>query len=556
MKELESQVDSLFDGNPILKLPFPYIYNHFCQIATRDLLNNMEIPYSTLIPYTFIFEKVKDFTNQTLEACTESGYKIKNEDFKNLFACANLNIVFPFIHNDIYSFTRKSEHESYIDYFDKDTEDHELTDVILTNLSLPAITQLERSPKTLFEKIFYRLDSKRPINPTAYFDYISKMYANSQDAFVEADIIPDSFYTHIGFSSPSQFKKIRTAFMCIGQTYIDVSIVVDKYLTANALHDKPLGKKLWQGLAMAKMKYSEIKYLIQKLSGVSNSDFDKFSEFFFCVEGEHTKISNKFLPPFWRIEDEVYFLPAAIATLLGARNLLIAIQNDPPKKKKYKFDNMISKLFEPELLKRAAKHFESNGLGISLEKDFEGGEIDLLVYCKESHTILTIQAKATLYAESARMARRLDGRIEEAVDQTLRFDNLTDEAKIKTFKKAFPGILHFESLKHLRGVLTNAGFGTKHGWQALKQNNITPINCNILKNILPECNSLSELPDRIQKLIEKLKNECEIVESPKLFELPDHTIHQRHVENRNMKGLYNAQYWGETSNQQPATSYQ
>ena len=546
MKDLEPEVDNLFDANPILKLPFPYIYNHFCQITTRNLLDNMEISYSTLIPYTFILEKVKDFNNQTLESCTESGYKIKPEDFKNLFACANLNIVFPFIHNDIYSFTRKNEHESYVDYFDQDAEDHELTDIILTNLSLPTVTQLERSPKTIFSKIFYRLDSKRSINPTAYFDYISKMYSNAQDAFVEADIIPDSFYTHIGFSSPAEFKKIRTAFMCIGQTYIDVSIVVDKYLTAHALHDTPLGKKLWQGLAMEKMKYSEIKHHIQKLSSVSDSDFDKFSEFFFCSEGEHTKISNKFLPPFWRIEDDVYFLPAAIPTLLGARNLLIAIQNDQSKKKKYKFDSMISNLFEPELLKRAARHFESNGLSTCLEKKFEGGEIDLLVYCKNSHTILTIQAKATLYAESARMARRLDGRIEEAVSQTLRFDNLTLEAKNQIYKKAFPKIQHPENVTHLRGVLTNSGFGTTHGWQLLKQNNITPINCNILKNVLPECNSLSEIPEKIQQFIETLKNECEIVESPKIFELPDHTIHQRHIETRNMKGLYNSQYWGET----------
>ena len=99
---------------------------------------------------------------------------------------------------------------------------------------------------------------------------------------------------------------------------------------------------------------------------------------------------------------------------------------------------------------------------------------------------------------------------------------------------------------HLRGVLTNSGFGTTHGWQLLKKNNITPINCNILKNVLPECNSLLEIPEKIQQFIETLKNECGIVESPKIFELPDHTIHQRHVETRNMKGLYNSQYWGET----------
>ncbi|MCE5988810.1 MULTISPECIES: hypothetical protein [unclassified Pseudomonas] len=549
MKILEPQVDTLFDTNPILELPFPHIYNHFCQIVMRDMLDNMELPYSTLIPYTFIFEKAKDFSNQSLESCTESGYHIKQEDFKNLFACANLNIVFPFIHNKIYSFTRKSENESFIDYFDQAAEDHELTDIILTNLSLPAVTRLERSPKTLLDKIVYRLKSKRSIDPTAYYDYISKMYSSSQSAFVEADIIPDSFYNHIGFSSSEEFKKIRTAYMCLGQTYIDVSVVVDKYLTANALHDTPLGKKLWQGLAMAKMKHSELKKFIQKMTSASDADFDKFSEFFFCSQGEHTNISNKFLPPFWRIEEYVYFLPAAVPTLLGARNLLIAIQNDKSKNKKYKYDSMISNLFEPELLKRAEKHFKSNGFSTCLERNFEGGEIDLLVYCKNSHTIITIQAKATLYPESARMARRLDGRIEEAVDQTLRFDNLSIDAKSKIYKKAFPEIQAPDKVNHLRGILTNSGFGTTHSWQLLSKNNITPINCNILKNVLPECSSLLELPKKTQELIDKLKSECEVVEAPKIFELPDHTIRQRHVETRNMKSLYEAQYWGEAIDQ-------
>ncbi|WP_207868315.1 hypothetical protein [Pseudomonas sp. 58(2021)] len=549
MKVLESQVDTLFDTNPILGLPFPHIYNHFCQIVMRDMLDNMELPYSTLMPYTFIFEKAKDFSNQSLESCTESGYYIKQEDFNNLFACANLNIVFPFIHNKIYSFTRKSENESFVDYSDQETESHELTDIILTNLSLPAVTRLERSPKTLFDKIIYRLKSKRSIDPTAYFEYISRMYCDSQNAFVEADIIPDAFYTHIGFSSSEEFKKIRTAFMCLGQTYIDVSVVVDKYLTANALHDTPLGKKLWQGLAMAKMKYSEIKEFIQRLTSTSDADFDKFSEFFFCAEGEQTNISNKFLPPFWRIEEYVYFLPAAVPTLLGARNLLISIQNDKAKNKKYNYDGMISKFFEPELLKRAAKHFEHNGFGTCLERNFEGGEIDLLVYCKSSDTILTIQAKATLYPESARMARRLDGRIEEAVDQTLRFDNLSTEAKRTIYKEAFPETQVAENVNHLRGVLTNSGFGTTRSWQLLTKNNITPINCNILKNVLPECDSLLELPKKVQELIDKLKSECEIIETPKIFELPDHTIHQRHVEARNMKSLYEARYWGEAIDQ-------
>ena len=548
MQTLEAQIDKLFDENPILKLPFPHIYNFFCQIVMRQFLDDKEIPHSTIIPFTFVFEKVKDFSPQTLESCTESAYIIQREDFRDLFACANLNIVFPFIHSGIYNFSRKDEQTSLIDYFDKATEDHELHEIMLTQLSLPSITRLQRSPKTIFKKILSNLKHEKTFDPEDYLEYISSMYSESQDAFVEAEIIPESFYTHIGFSSSEEFKKIRIAFICLGQTYIDVSIVTDKYLTANALHDTSSGKYIWQGLAMAKIKHHKLRSLIQHLTSVSNADYDKFYEFFFCGAGKNSNLSNKFMPPFWHIEDDIYYFPAIVPTLLSARNVVIAIQNDKQKNKKYSYDSMISKLFEPELLKRAARHFESVELITCSEVIYKGGEIDLLVYCQKSHTILTIQAKATLYPESARMAKRLDGRVFEAVDQTVRFDSLDKSSRDKVFMRALPDIVNIESVQHLRGVLTNSGFGTTASWQLLKNNDIIPLNCNILKNTLPKCSSLKELPEKVDKYIGALKDKFKVVAEQKIFRLPGHTVYQRHLEPLNMKNLHE-EYWGENIGQ-------
>ena len=545
MQQLEDMIDELFDENPILKLPFPYIYNQFCQIVTHSLLDTKEVPFSTLIPYAFIFNKVTNFTNHTLESCTDSMYEINQEDFKHLFACANLNIVFPFIRHKIYSLTQEGETESYIDYTSKDAETHELNDIIVTQLSLPAIPALERSPKTLAENIRHRLIRGESMDPLAYREYIAAMYTNPTNTFIEADIVPDEFYTHIGFSSAEEFKRIRNAFVCVGQTYIDVSIMVNMYLAANEIYDSPLGNQLWQGLAMAKLKNSVLKEHILNLTKSSDEDYEKFAEFFFCGAGENTELHNKFIPPFWQIEDEIYFCPAIVPTLLGARNLLISIQNNKIKKKKYKYDNMISKLFEPALLRRAKSHFEEHGFETAFEKDFEGGEIDLLAYCKKSHSIITIQAKATLYAESARMAIRLSDRVLEGIDQTIRFDMLDKNSKEALYKKAFPEIKNTEGVNHLRAILTNSGFGTTFSWEKLEEHNITPINCNILRNILPHCESLPDLPQKVSQFIQSAKAEIEFDETTKVFDLPGHTIYQRHVEPLGMKKLFDAQYWGE-----------
>jgi len=37
---------------------------------------------------------------------------------------------------------------------------------------------------------------------------------------------------------------------------------------------------------MARLGAAELKFLVQKLTGVAESDYDKFSEFFFCGEGK------------------------------------------------------------------------------------------------------------------------------------------------------------------------------------------------------------------------------------------------------------------------------
>ncbi|BAP80170.1 hypothetical protein CXF92_10310 [Pseudomonas sp. Choline-3u-10] len=545
MKILEPQIDKLFDDNPILRQPFLHVYNHFCQVATFQFIQEKQAPHSFAIPYTFVFERMNDFSPQSPESCDDFLRKLNPDDFKNLFACANLNIVIPFIRSKIYRFTRESSEKSTIDYADEITLKHEINDIIVTHLSLPVISNQAHDSRPWLKSVVNRLKTNKPVNPTFYFDYISEQYKASENAFIEADIIPPDFYTQIGFSSADAFKKIRNAFICIGQIYNDITFIVYKYLEVNELKDSGDGDHHLQGLGMARLGAAELKFLVQKLTGVAESDYDKFSEFFFCGEGKNGSLSLKFMPPFWSISDDVYFCPALVPTLLGTRNLLISILIDDDKNTKYNYDGLISHFFEPELLRRAQRHFESNGFYTYLECDFTGGEIDLLVFCNKFNTVMTVQAKATLYPESARMVRRLDDRIREAVEQTKRFDKLEPKEKTSLFKKSFPSLDDSAQINHIRAVLTNSSFGSTFSWQLLESNKITPINCNLLKNVLPCCNVLTELPEQIEAFIAKIKSEIEITEEQKVFSLPGHTIYQRHVETHRMKNLYDAKYWGE-----------
>ncbi|MBA6144365.1 hypothetical protein H4B97_18140 [Pseudomonas juntendi] len=550
MKALEPHIDKLFDENPILSQPFVHIYYQFCLVATLQFIREKQPPHSLAIPYTFILERIKDFSPQSLESCNEYLRNQNRKDLQNLNACANLNIVIPFIRSKIYSFIRESEHQSKVDYTDETALAHEIKDIIVTHLSLPIVANQPDDSRSWLSSVINRLKCKKPIHPTFYVDYLTEKYQALTNLFIEADIIPPSFYTQIGFSSIDSFAKIRNAFVSICQTYNDITILVFKYLEVNDLEDTATGDFLLQGLCMAKLGAAKLKKLVLDITGVEDSDYDKFAEFFFSGEGKNTNLSLKFLPPFWNISDDIYFSPSLVPALLGTRNLLISIQIDEDKNAEYGYDNLISHLFEPELLKRAQKHFENHGFSTALERNFSGGEIDLMVFCKASNTILTIQAKATLYPESARMVRRLDDRIKEAVAQTIKFDKLQAEPKEKLFKTSFADIDQTNQINHIRAILTNSSFGTTFSWKLLEQHDICPINCNLLKNALPNCKTLAELPKKIEAFITEINSKIETTDSIKVFNLPGHTIHQRHVEVKDMKILYDANYWGEQPKEQ------
>lgn len=537
MEMLESYVDDLFENNAILKLPFLHVYSHFCEGVIRELFKPKGSIHEIVIPYTFVFEKLTDFSDQSMSSCTKACYLISPNDFKMLYACANLNIVLPFVHSGIYSFKRRSECESDINYADDSVLEFELNDALLTQMSLPQVLNIDRSPKDLHESVRTRLNTERSFQPIRYEEYISKMYERSGASFLEADLTSGEFYEHIGFTSINAFRKIRVALVCICQTYLDIARFVDLYLERNALYGTPTGRIVWEGLAMAKLSAQELERFVLELTCVDRSDYQKFCEFFFFDESAVKGISNKFMPPFWVIGDNVYFSPAVAPTTLGVRNLLISIQNDKEKNKKYKYDSMISRHFEPALLRRAIEIFDSASYSTVAEKNFDGGEIDLLVYCKKSNTVLSVQAKATLYPESARMVRRLDDRVVEAVNQILRFDGLENPKKIDFLMSVLPEIEDAESLTYINAVLTNSGIGSKRSWELLRQHQIIPLNPNLLKKALGRCGSLLDLAAQVDKCVQEFMKLANPSESIKTFDLPEQTIIQRHVEFENLNAV-------------------
>jgi hypothetical protein len=531
LRALEVLVDSHFERNPILSLPFSVLYNVICEIAALQLVEKGAVGVEFLTPLVFIFEKDLDLTPLSLDESRARHQEIVDLDpaFADLIKCANLNIVFPFIHAGIYTYKRIETNTSTVEYSSTGACRAELLDSVLSNLSVPMIPGIKPlGAREHWLSLRRRLDRRETPDVIRGINFIERNYAAMAVSYREAQLVPDEFYSSLGFSSGNTFRAIRQALCAICKAYMDTTVFVHRYAEQRNL-DRDTVYQLNKGLAMAVLPRETIKRISLRLSGAAESDFEKFAEFFFEDGSTRSSISRRFLPPFWNLGGTLYFSPGAAFMLMSTRNLLISLQNHAPLTKKYMFHQKISQLFEPALLQRAKLHFEANGIVVALEKKIRGTDIDMLAYCERSNVILIIQAKATLYPEGARMVRNLDGRIAEAIGQIAIFDALPPEEKKKIINECFVGVGD-KNPKQLNGILTNSSFGTYNSWQHIDAKKIVPLNCNILRHVLPRCVALSDLPEEIEKYIKECIGLVNAKILDRVFNIDGQTILQKNLD--------------------------
>lgn len=523
IKKIEDLVDQEFDRNEVLDMPFCKVYSFMCELLTFNLVENKTLDHSLLNPYYYILAKLKNFQPLSLQECFDSAREMERSDWLALHHCAILNIVFPQIHRGLYEIKPDGDNSSLIQYSSETAAALECRDVVLTNLSLPVIVSKRKPSDDFIPSIRKYLEKKGRLEPWRFESEIRRNYSDNGLHHEEAEFVPSHVYLKLGFSNERVFGLIRRALMALGEVYISSAIIARVVLGDGAEFD---GHRV--GLAMERMKVQDLIELVKKICGACDADIENFLTFFQgCAK--NNKMSNSFMPPFWLLGDYYYFMPGLLPTVLGQRNLLIGIQNDSEKKKRYNFDGEISQHFEPTLIARAKNLFERGGLEAKSELTFDKYSVDLAVFCKRSNCLLTIQAKATLTPENARMVDRLDGRVREAVQQIQVLDEHGEEAQSKIFGKWFPGN-SISGQGHLRAVLVNSSFGSFKSWQLMEDVGVLPLNPYILSRLDFKAITLAELPAAVWAIIDEVERSSEPVLTEKNFAVGSHQIKQQHYE--------------------------
>lgn len=215
---LEILVDSHFEKNPILSLPFCVLYNFVCEIAAVQLVEKGTVGVEFLNPLVFIFERDLDLTPLSLDESRARHQEIVDLDqaFTDLMKCANLNIVFPFIHAGVYRYDRIETNTSTVDYTSAGACRAELLDSVLSNLSIPMIPAIKPvGAREYWLGLKRRLDRRETPDVIKGINYIERIYAAMAESYREAQIVPDEFYNSLGFSSGGAFRSVRQALCAI-----------------------------------------------------------------------------------------------------------------------------------------------------------------------------------------------------------------------------------------------------------------------------------------------------------------------------------------------------
>ena len=504
IKELEKIVDGCLLRNRLYGFPFGTILGAIGYLAGYQYYKNKTVEPELLAPLPFIFDKNIDFSPQRAQKVWESLRQVTEdenfrEDFKNLMECANLNIVFPYIHQKEYVLSKTSNNSYVIEYTSEEIRKAEITDTIVSRLGQSYVIPSANTDESFYQYVQDCIRTGKKPDFIKKTTFVSRSNKDMRTiSYVEDDLVSSDFYTHIGFSSKDAFCNIRDAFCTILHLYANAL----KYCYhCIEIYKLDISATILSGLSLPIIKKRDLKSTVLKVSRVSNRDYDTFYKFFFADKNNLKYMTKAFLPPFWIIGGYIYFSPSISISMLSERNLLKSIKENERYSLEYDYDGRISSMLEPMLVQRASEVFEKHGIKICVGKAMPGSEIDLIAYSPAENTCMLIQAKATLPPEGSKEIRHLSTRVEEACRQLDKFVELPEGQKGKVLSDAFPSLEVDDGVRVIYGVLVNRGFGTYKSYRVMRNKGYVGLNCNILDNVLSDGQGLNNFSVRVSEFV-------------------------------------------------------
>lgn len=380
----------------------------------------------------------------------------------------------PYVHRGAYVFTNEDRRYT-LRHPTPGHAENDRRDIILSYLYQPA----NFSCPPMFNAWFDRYALNRNAMPLDEADAIGAEFflwfyrTISRNSMLSEDAIQAA----IGVSTDA-YTRFVAACLALCHFHEEIVGAISRKLGADKTVDSPELKNILLDSIARIRDTVGLQATLKSVGGLTDVELERLFSVYACAFPHAHQAGDGYLPPFSLLGNDVLFCPYVVQSMLGPRNILYSVHRQDLKR----FDNLVAQHLEPHLVDHAARSFSSLE-DVDIVKNIKwrhgevAGEFDLLVYCGHENTLLTVQAKATITPDGARMVERTEGRMMEGLDQLDRFLALPQIEQDRIISAALQK--NVKEVVVVKVLLGWAGFGGHRIWERL--NDVAPLNIALLE---------------------------------------------------------------------------
>lgn len=430
-------------------------------------------------------------------------------DMSDLLKYAQLCELMPDVRRGNYEIEEVDKNTFRLFHSESAIYDTEAQDIILADLGVPFL-KVGGIPE--FTNQYILLAANLPKIDLGQLAAMAKRVAAVyRDRLVEIPLLDDSsMQRNLGFTN-REFRAFCTAVVALGEVYSNIGLAfAAEIIEKNQQSDLEANAEMLEWIS-AYQNSNFVQGLLLTISELSTSVFDKIFRFFSMdlSRFEPAKLADGFSPTFLILGDAVLFCPAQLPMNLSFRNVLFVLNRENPNW----FSANVSANLEPCLIGQAINELSKiPGIICRANVNYQGGEIDLVVYSEKDCTCVHVQAKAPLAPQGARMVNAVQDRMLEGVAQIKNFGNLAPQTRNEIVSRAFGRDVDVKAYR--KALLVRGSVGTKKIWDALALDQINILNLSILRWATAElCKqsdpvSVDELFEMVSSKMSELRTSC------------------------------------------------
>jgi len=481
----EKKADSLASKLSLLTWDADNLFSHIFNAIYHLIDSNMEREAGDLCCRLSHLPRLLEQQGKTSPMTVDASQLAK--DWNNLFQYLHFCDLMPQVHKGYFHVDGDESVGFHLRHKGGDLSNYEIRDILLADLARPFYVD---SSTHLQASIDHILNSD-PHSFNFPSHLIEERMSFCQNSLYDLLEIPDAVYQEMFGVNRQEFNRFRYFMFAFSDFQEAIRSGVKRKFPPSAVIN--VQSKMIQQVSFLYLPNQNLLNQIKKYTGLNKHKSHSLIRLFsldFRTSSRWKKDRNKhagdgYFPPILRIDNGYSLSPRAVKSFLSIRNALFAFQ----KKELKKFNNVVSKSFEPSLIASIIDALSSFGnIEIRENKIWESsstrGEIDLLVYSPSLNKALVFQVKAVVPPQGARMVKNVQGRISEAVRQIERFKQLPTEEKERIISDSVG--YSVSKIEITDVILSSSCLGSVDTWLKIEEENICGINYPLLKLLIYE----------------------------------------------------------------------